>query len=119
MRDIHEASAKGNDRAKLAIDMFAFQIKKYIGAYAAVLGSVDALVFTAGIGENDNIVRAKACENLAFMGIEIDLQKNSTKKIPPFSIHSKNSRVQVWVIPTNEEFEIAKQVLNIISQHCS
>ena len=117
MRDIHEASAKGNDRAKLAIDMFSLQIKKYIGAYAAVLGSVDALVFTAGIGENDNIVRAKACENLAFMGIEIDLQKNSIKKIPPFSIHSKNSRVQVWVIPTNEEFEIAKQVLNIISQH--
>ncbi|MEN8210989.1 MAG: acetate kinase, partial [Thermodesulfobacteriota bacterium] len=117
MRDIHEASEKGNDRAKLAIDMFAFQIKKYIGAYAAVLGSVDALVFTAGIGENDDIIRAKACENLAFMGIEIDLQKNSSKKIPPFSIHSKNSRLQVWVIPTNEEFEIAKQVLNIISQH--
>ena len=119
MRDIHEASAKGNDRAKLAIDMFAFQIKKYIGAYAAALGSVDALVFTAGIGENDDIVRAKACKNLAFMGIEIDLQKNSAKKIPPFSIHSKNSSVQVWVIPTNEEFEIARQVLNIISQHCS
>jgi len=119
MRDIHEASAKGNDRAKLAIDMFAFQIKKYIGAYAAVLGFVDALVFTAGIGENDNILRAKACENLAFMGVEIDLQKNTTKKTPPFSIHSRNSRVQVWVIPTNEEFEIVKQVLNIISQYCS
>ena len=119
MRDIHEASAKGNDRAKLAIDMFAFQIKKYIGAYAAVLGSVDALIFTAGIGENDDMIRAEACKNLAFMGIEMDLKKNSSKKMPPFSIHSKNSRVQVWVIPANEEFEIAKQVLNIISQHCS
>ena len=116
MRDIHEASAKGNDRAKLALDMFAFHIKKYIGAYTAVLGSVDALVFTAGIGENDDIVRAKACENLSCIGIEIDIKKNSSKIIPPFSIHSKNSSVQVWVVPTNEELEIARQVLNTISQ---
>ena len=116
MRDIHEASAKGNDRAKLAIEMFTFQIKKYIGAYAAVLGSVDALVFTAGIGENDDIIRAKVCENLSIMGIKMNLQKNSSKAIPPFSIHSKNSSVQVWVVPTNEELEIARQALNTISQ---
>ncbi|MCP4671778.1 MAG: acetate kinase, partial [Desulfobacula sp.] len=117
MRDIHEASAKGNDRAKLAIDMFTFQIKKYIGSCAAVLGSVDALVFTAGIGENDDIIREKICKNLAFMGIEMDQQKNSSQTIPPFSIHSKSSSVQIWVIPTNEELEIARQVLNTISQY--
>lgn len=114
MRDIHEASAKGNDRAKLALDIFAFQIKKYIGAYTAVIGSVDALVFTAGIGENDDIVRAKACKNLSCMGIEIDSGKNSLNRTPPFSIHSKNSRVQIWVIPTNEELEIAEQTFQIM-----
>ncbi len=117
MRDIHEAAAKGNERAKLALDMFAFQIKKYIGAYTAVLGSVDALIFTAGIGENDEIVRAKACENLSCMGIEIDSEKNSSNITPPLSIHSKNSRVQIWVIPANEEFEIARQTRQIIMKY--
>jgi len=114
MRDIHEASAKGNERAKLALDMFIFQIKKYIGAYTAVLGTVDALVFTAGIGENDDIVRAKVCENLSFMGIEIDSAKNSLNITLPLSIHSENSRVQIWVIPTNEELEIAEQTFQIM-----
>ncbi len=117
MRDIHAAAAKGNYRARLAIEMFTFQIKKYIGAYAAVLGSVHALVFTAGIGENDDMIRAEVCKNLAFMGIEMDLQKNSSQTIPPFSIHSKNSSVQIWVVATNEELEIARQTLKIISQY--
>ena len=115
LRDIRKAAAKGNHKAQLAIDMFVFQIKKYVGAYAAVLGSVDALVFTAGIGENDYLVRAGICENLSFMGVDVDAEKNSSKAVPPFAIHTENSSVQVWVIPTNEELEIARQTFNRVS----
>ena len=114
MRDIHEASAKGKTKASLAIDMFCFQVKKYIGAYAAVLGHVDALVFTAGVGENDHIIRAKVCENLLFIGIKIDPEKNRQKKSKPFYLHSQDSRVQVWVVPTNEELQIAREVVQVL-----
>ena len=114
MRDIHEASAKGKTKASLAIDMFCFQVKKYIGAYAAVLGHVDALVFTAGVGENDHIIRAKVCENLLFLGIQIDPEKNRQKKSKPFFLHSQDSRIQVWVVPTNEELQIAREVVQAL-----
>ena len=114
MRDIHEASANGKTKASLAIDMFCFQVKKYIGAYAAVLGHVDALVFTAGVGENDHIIRAKVCENLLFIGIKIDPEKNRQKKSKPFYLHSQDSRVQVWVVPTNEELQIAREVVQVL-----
>ncbi|WP_457553381.1 acetate/propionate family kinase [Desulfobacula sp.] len=114
MRDIHKASAKGNEKATLAIDMFCFQVKKYIGAYAAVLGHVDALVFTAGIGENDDMIRLKICENLSFLGIKIDPEKNRQKTSKPFYLHSQDSRVQVWVVPTNEELQIARDVVQIL-----
>ncbi|MDA3789124.1 MAG: acetate kinase [Desulfobacula sp.] len=114
MRDIHEASAKGDIKATLAIDMFCFQVNNYIGAYTAVLGHVDALVFTAGMGENDHIIRAKSCENLSFSGIQIDPEKNRQKNPKPFYIHSRESRVQVWVVPTNEELQIAEDVLKLL-----
>ena len=114
MRDIHEASAKGRTKASLAIDMFCFQIKKYIGAYAAVLGHVDALVFTAGMGENDPIIRAKICEDLSILGIQIDPEKNREKSSGPFYLHSRDSRMQVWVIPTNEELQIAREVVQVL-----
>ncbi|MBT6341202.1 MAG: acetate kinase [Desulfobacula sp.] len=114
MRDIHEASAKGNTKAFLAIEMFCYQVKKYIGAYTAVLGHVDAIVFTAGVGENDQIIRAKVCENLSFSGIHLDLKKNKQKPSKPFYLHSQDSRVQVWVIPTNEELQIAKEVVQVL-----
>ncbi len=114
MRDIHEASAKGRKKASLDIDMFCFQVKKYIGAYSAVLGHVDALVFTAGVGENDPIIRAKICENLLWLGIGIDPEKNRQKLSRPFYLHSRDSRVQVWVIPTNEELQIARDVVQVL-----
>ena len=114
MRDIHDASANGKTKASLAIDMFCFQIKKYIGAYAAVLGHVDALVFTAGMGENDPIIRAKICENLLCLGIQIDPEKNRQKNPKPFYLHSRDSRVQVWVVPTNEELQIAREVVQVL-----
>lgn len=119
MRDIHEASAKGNTKALLALEMFCYQIKKYIGAYTAVLGHVDAVVFTAGVGENDPIIRAKVCENLSCLGLHINLKKNKQKPSKPFYLHSQDSQVQVWVIPTNEELQIAKEVVQVIKSNKS
>ena len=116
MRDIHEASQKGDTKALLALEMFCRQIKKYIGAYAAVLGRVDALVFTAGVGENDPVVRAKICENLSFLGIVIDPEKNRQKNSSPFYVHSRGSRIQTWVIPTNEELQIAQDAMEIMNK---
>lgn len=114
LRDIHGRAAQGDDRAKLAIEMFAFQIKKYIGAYAAVLGRVDALVFTAGVGENDPIVRAKALEGLSFFGIELDPKKNTRPSSEPRRIDQAGSRIQVWVVPTNEELQIALETCQVL-----
>lgn len=111
LRDIHEARANQDERAVLALEMFCYQIKKYIGAFAAVLGSIDAIVFSGGVGENDSFVRDKACENLVNFGIEIDSAKNESTTIKPFSFHSKTSPVQAWVIPANEELQIAREVL--------
>jgi len=114
MRDIHEAAAKGDGQAALAIDMFCLQAKKYIGAYTAVLGHVDAIVFTAGVGENDPVIRKKICENLLCLGIQIDPEKNSQKPSTPFCLHSQDSRVQIWVIQTNEELQIAQDVAKLL-----
>ncbi len=114
MRDIHGAAAKGDGRAALALDMFTYQVKKYIGAYIAALGRVDAVIFTAGIGENDDIVRAGVCANLSGLGIELDIEKNQGRISDPKAIHTADSRVQIWVIPTNEELQIAREVVEII-----
>ncbi|MBA3011309.1 MAG: acetate kinase [Desulfobacula sp.] len=114
LRDIHEQAARGDDRARLAVDMFAYQIKKFIGAYAAVLGHVDGLVFTAGIGENDEIVRAKALAELSFFGIEIDPEKNKARSSAPRTIHGPDSKIQIWVVPTNEELQIATETCQVL-----
>ena len=114
LRDIHDQAAKGDKNAALAVDMFAYQIKKYIGAYAAVLGRVDALVFTAGVGENDDIVRARVLEGLDFLGVEIDKEINEIRNPVPHTIHTPDSRVQVWVIPTDEERQIAVETKDVL-----
>lgn len=127
MRDIHAAADSGNERAKLALDMFVYQVKKYIGAYFAVLGHVDGIVFTAGIGENDKVIREMICSNLTGLGVELDPVKNS-KPLSEFdgnshlsggarSIHSDNSAVDIWVVPTNEELQIAYEVVNVMSSN--
>ncbi|HCY87515.1 MAG TPA: acetate kinase, partial [Desulfobacteraceae bacterium] len=116
LRDIHDKSAQGDTNAALAVDMFAYQIKKYIGAYAAVLGRVDALVFTAGVGENDEIVRWKALEGLDFLGIEIDKAVNDVRNPKPHTIHTENSRIQVWVVPTDEERQIAIETRGVLEK---
>lgn len=107
MRDIEDAAAQGNERAKLALDILVYGVKKYIGAYAAAMGGVDALVFTAGIGENGIGFRKEVCEGLEFMGIKIDEAKNNVRgKEVIFS--ADDSRVKVMVVPTDEELVIAR-----------
>ncbi len=112
MRDVWAAANGGNENAKLALDMWAYRISKYIGAYAAAMGGVDAIIFTAGIGENDCVARAMVCEPLKFMGVEIDPAKNDGKRDEGV-ISSDASKVTVMVIPTNEELAIARDTLEL------
>jgi acetate kinase len=116
LRDIHAQAERGNANAALAVDMFAYQIKKYIGSYTAVLGHVDALIFTAGVGENDGIVRARALENLEGMGIILDPDKNNTRSDQARPIHHPDSRIQIWIIPTNEEEQIAIETQAVLDK---
>lgn len=109
MRAIHEMADAGNANAQLALAMYAYRIKKYIGAYFAVLGRVDALVFTGGIGENDAWLRDKCCQDLRGMGIEIDASRNHSTAKPIARISADEAKVAVLVIATNEELEIAMQ----------
>ena len=114
MRDIHAKADQGDEMAKLAVDMFAYRVKKYIGAYTAVLGTVDIVAFTAGIGENDDIVRKEICEDMSGLGIVIDLDKNNGRFPSAKAIHKDGSKVQVWVIPTNEELQIAQDTVDTL-----
>ncbi|WP_163335796.1 acetate kinase [Desulfopila sp. IMCC35008] len=114
MRDIHEAIEKGDEKAKLALDVQTYRNRKYIGAYMAALGRVDAIVFTAGIGENDDIVREKSVEGLEAFGIVIDKEVNAQRVKKPLLLSSKDSAVQIWGIPTNEELAIARQAVEIV-----
>ena len=109
MREVHGMAAAGNASAALAIDMFSYRVRKYLGAYFAVLGQVDAVVFTGGIGENDAEVRRRACEGLERMGIGIDNGRNESPSGEPREIQRNGMAVKLLVIPTNEELEIALQ----------
>ncbi|MBQ6559167.1 MAG: acetate kinase [Clostridia bacterium] len=104
-RDLSAAAEKGNERAKLALDMFAYQVKKYVGAYAAAMGGLDAVVFTAGVGENDADTRAAVVDGLEFLGVKIDADKNNTRGT--VDISAADAKVKTLVIPTNEELMIA------------
>lgn len=112
MREIESAVADGNKRAKFAFDVFTYRIKKYVGAYAAAMGGIDALVFTGGIGENSALVRSAVCSGLEFLGIEIDQEKNSAKQN---ELSKEGSKVHVLRIPTNEELVIAMDTAEIVS----
>lgn len=115
MRDLEEAAEKGNKRAILALSMYAYMVKKYIGAYAAAMEGLDVLVFTAGIGENSWLIREKSCEGLDFIGIKIDREKNRGMiRGKEGSISAEGSRVEVLVIPTNEELVIARDTKEIV-----
>ena len=108
-RDLDEAAKEGNERAKLALKTFAYKVKKYIGAYAAALGGVDAIVFTAGVGENDRAIREAIAGDLGYLGVEFDREANQTcPRGEEAEISAKGSRVKVFVIPTDEEMVIAR-----------
>jgi len=114
MREIQDQATKGNDRARLAIEMFCYRIKKYIGAYIAVLGRVDAVVFTGGIGENASAIRQRACEGLEHLGIVIDSAKNAAAEGSVSEIQKDGAPVRALVIRTDEEWEIAQQTVTAI-----
>jgi len=117
MREIETAVENGNERAKLGLDMYAYRIRKYIGSYAAAMGGIDILIFTGGIGENDDTVRRLATEDLEFLGIKIDQSINKGLRKREAMIQSKDSKVKVMIIPTNEELVIAQDTLNIVTKH--
>ncbi|EAQ49223.1 acetate kinase [Leeuwenhoekiella blandensis MED217] len=114
LRDIEAAAAAGDRTCALALDMNAYRIKKYIGAYAAALNGLDTIVFTAGIGENSSTIRSKVCKDMDFLGISLDESLNGQRSKSLREIHALESRVKVMVIPTNEELEIANQVYELI-----
>ena len=113
-RDVEKAAAEGNARAKLASDMRNYQIKKYVGAYAAAMGGIDCLVFTGGIGENDGYVRSEVCKNMEFLGISIDAEKNKLRGLDINDITGEGSRVKVLVVCTNEELMIARDTKALV-----
>ena len=114
MRDIEKAIGEGNARAKLAMDMYQYKIKKYVGSYAAALQGVDVLVFTGGVGENHTSTREVVCEGLEFMGLELDLELNAKSRAKEIVLSTPNSRAKIVIIPTDEEFMIASDTLEIV-----
>ncbi|MGC8863730.1 MAG: acetate/propionate family kinase, partial [Armatimonadota bacterium] len=115
MRDVQAAAAEGNKLARLALDIFCYRIKKYIGAYAAAMGGLDAIVFTGGIGENSAPIRESACKGLEFLGVEIDSERNRAAE-GQADVSTPESRVRVLVIPTNEERMIARETARVVGR---
>ena len=111
MRDVRSAAEAGNEDAITALKIWAYVIRKQIGAYAAAMDGVDTLVFTAGIGENDAQARTDICDGLSFLGIALDHEKNSAVRGVEACISTPDSRVKVMVVPTNEELVIARDTL--------
>ena len=112
-RDIENGADAGNENCALALDKFAYEVRKYIGSYAAALGGLDCLVFTAGVGENSASMRARICQGLEFLGVKIDPEKNSVRGKEAI-ISTDDSKVTVWVIPTNEELMIAQDTADLV-----
>lgn len=115
MRDIRKEYLRGEPRAILAYQLYAYRIKKFIGSFAAVLNGLDAIVFTAGVGENDYLTRELVCEDMSFIGIELDKSKNEAHEKGIGEIQRANERVKILIIPTNEELEIARQCFELLS----
>ncbi|KAE8763202.1 acetate/propionate family kinase [Georgenia thermotolerans] len=114
LRQVHRLIEEGDAAAKLGLDVYTHRLRKYVGAYAAVMGGLDALAFTAGVGENDDVVRAGAVAGLGFLGIELDPEKNAQRSKEPRVISADGSRVTVLVVPTNEELAIARQAMSLL-----
>ena len=114
-RDLISAADQGDKRSQLALDMFAYSCKKYVGAYAAAMNGVDCIVFTAGVGENTVSVRSAICNNMEYLGVELDEEKNLEKNNGAIrDISGKNSKVKILIIPTNEELVIARETVELL-----
>ncbi len=114
MREIQAGIEKGNKRAELAMNTYNYRIKKYVGSYAAILGGVDILVFTGGVGENQAVTRSYVCKNMEFMGIELDEELNNSVRAKEVLISKPTSKVKVVIIPTDEELTIARDTVEIL-----
>ena len=114
-RDLESAAAKGDKKAELAQEKFAYEVKKYVGAYAAAMGGVDAVIFTAGVGENDKVIRAMVCEGLEYMGVKLDAAANDVRGKETV-LSTPDSKVKVLLIPTNEELMIAMDTAGIVKK---
>ena len=114
-RDLEKAAKEGNERAQLALDKFAYEVRKYIGSYAAAMGGVDIITFTAGIGENGPDMRESICRGLEFLGVRVDHEKNQVRG-KETDISAADSTVKVYVIPTNEELMIARDTLALVTK---
>ena len=115
-RDIQKAAAEGNERAKLTLDILVYQIKKFIGGYAAAMGGVDAIIFTGGIGENDATIRRQICEDMEYLGLKIDADLNDKASRRDAKFSTADSKVEAWVLPTNEELMIARDTKEIVEK---
>jgi len=115
MRTIKKELEKGSEEAKLAYEMYAYRIRKYIGSYTAVLNGLDAIVFTGGVGENDSLTRKLVTANLEYLGIKIDTEKNELRNGGIHEINTADSNVKILIIPTNEELEIANQCYQLLT----
>ncbi|MCD8005922.1 MAG: acetate kinase [Oscillospiraceae bacterium] len=113
-REVCAAAAEGNERAQITLDILTYQIKKYIGGYAAAMNGLDAILFTGGIGENSSEVRGGVCKDMSYLGIEIDEELNSHTRGKLVKISTENSKVEVWIVPTNEELLIARDTLAVV-----
>ena len=114
MRQIQQKAEEGDERALLALDMFCYRIRKYIGAYSAVINRTDAIVFTGGIGENSAVVRERTCSGLDNLGISLDLKKNTTVSGKVAEIQQDGASIKIMVVATDEELEIARQTIETI-----
>lgn len=114
LREVIKASKDGDIRSKITIEMLCNRIKKYLCSYAGLMGGVDAICFTAGIGENSDLIREKVCHGLEFMGIELDTERNRVRELGNREISKKDSRTKIYIIPTNEELVIAKDTYNLV-----
>ncbi len=115
-RDIEDAAAQGNQRAQLALDMYYYQIKKFIGSYAAAMGGVDCILFTAGIGENSGEIRAGVLEGLEFLGVKVNKEENKKRGAAVIDITGEGSTVKSLVVQTNEEIMIARDTVSVVSK---
>lgn len=116
MREIESAIEKGDELAKIGMEMYTYRVKKYIGSYAAAMGGVDAIIFTGGVGENGDDTRASICEGLEFIGVEVDPAKNKKLRSKEAVISKDGAKVKVMVVPTNEELVIAQDTMQIVEE---